>query len=285
MHLMANQVSRSTDLVDHIGKVFIIAYRESTAQLEQALSQEGLECEVLRQEHKPEWKGFSPSYLCLLNHKQAWEKAIRESKPSVIVEADFVPVKGIGKLPMPFDPDEKNVGIAWLYTCAPQLFSISKDGYAYGFSTSMVAYIVTPQSAQVLLELVEEITREVGPNAYSTWDSRIASFLRRKKLTNYIPFRNYGEHGGLPNLEHYRSGLSKTHRADVLYGKLAFVPLYATGKGSSQLQFLSVRLQARIKGIARLAVGKFLRVPILKGSNVPNRLLGFAIRRQLTRWL
>jgi hypothetical protein len=207
---------------------------------------------------------------------------MHESKPTLIVEADFVPVLGFGKLPLPFNLNQSNVGVCWLYTCAPQVYSVSAEGYAEGFSVSTVAYIVTSQSAQYLLELAEEIREKVGATAYSSWDSTIDGFLRAKSLKNYIPLRNYGEHGGIPNPEHHKNGLSATHQADVLYGKLAFVPLYAAGENSRQLKFLSVRLQARLKGIARLASGKFLRVPVVQRSSVPGRLVSFAVRRHLS---
>ncbi|MUG91960.1 LPS biosynthesis glycosyltransferase [Scytonema sp. UIC 10036] len=275
----------SSRLVDCISQVFIIAYKESTQQLEETLIQEGFQCHVLRQEHKPDYKNFSPSYLCLLNHKEAWNKAAVDNRPTLIIEADFVPVVGLGKLPLPFNPHQTNVGISWLYTCAPQLYNVSANGYAEGCSVSTVAYIVTPQAAKILLELGEAVKKTSGSTAYSAWDSTIDMFLRNRNLKNYIPFRNYGEHGGLPNLEHSRYGLSKTHRADILYNKLAFMPIYATVGGGGSLKFLSVRFQARLKGIARLVLGKFLRLPILKGSSVPARLVNFAILRQLSSHL
>lgn len=278
----ANQVSNSYQLVDFIGKIFIIAYKEPTQQLEEVLTKECFHCEVLRQEEKAEYQNFSRSYLCLMNHRRAWEKAIQETKPTLIVEADFVPVVGFGKLPLPFYFERNDVGISWLYTCASQLYSVSDDGYAEGFSVSTVAYIVTPQSALCLIDLADEIRDKSGTNTYSSWDSTIDTFLRARKFKNYIPFRNYGEHGGLPNLEHYKNGLSKTHRSDVLYGKLAFVPLYASVEGGVKIKLLSARMQARLKGIARLVTVKFLRITVIKGSSVPGRLIGFAIRRQLS---
>ncbi|NJP20229.1 MAG: LPS biosynthesis glycosyltransferase [Hydrococcus sp. CRU_1_1] len=268
-------------LRDRIERIFIIAYKESTELLEEAFQKEGIPYEVIRQKHQPDYKNYSSSYLCLLNHKQAWERATRLEKLTLIVEADFVPVIGIGKLPIPFNPDNSDVGIAWLYTCAPQIYSVSEEGFAQGFSTSMVAYLVTSLSAQYLIELADEIKEKIGATNYSTWDSNVDSFLRARKLKNYVPFRNYGEHGGIPNPEHSKNGLSATHRADILYGKLAFMPLYATDRDRGQ-NYFSVRLQARLKGLARLAMGKYLRLPVLKGSSVPHRLLGFAVRRQLS---
>lgn len=274
----------SNRLADRVSQVFVIAYKEPTELLEKALIREGFTCQVLRQEPNPAFKGFSPSYLCLLNHRRAWEQAIRTSRPVLVVEADFVPVIGMGSLPLPFNSTQPDVGIAWLYTCAPQIYSISPEGYAQGYSASTVAYIVTPQGARCLLELADEIRTTVGPTAYSSWDSTIDNFLRRHKLKNYIPFRNYGEHGGKPNPEHRHNGLSASHRADVLYGKLAFSPLYATIQGTTPLTFPLARLMARYKGIARLASGRFLRFKILRNSSVPGRLLKFAIGRHLSMW-
>jgi len=278
----ASQASSSNQLVDCLGKVLIIAYKESTQLLEGYLTKEGLVCEVLRQEDRAEFQDLSSSYLCLQNHQKAWEKALLESKPTLIVEADFVPVQGLGKLPLPFNYAQSDVGISWLYTCASQVYSVSKDGYAQGFSTAMVAYILTSRSANYLLEYAKVIQENWEPTNYSAWDSDIDAFLLAKKLKNYIPLRNYGEHGGQPNPEHHQNGLSKTHRADVLYGKLAFLPLYASAVKYSHLKLLCVRLQARLKGIARLLTGRFLRVPVLKGSSFPVRLLSFAIGRHLS---
>lgn len=281
----AQQELKNNYLVNCINQVLIIAYKESTEQLEEVLTKEGFQCQVLRQETKPEFQDFSRSYLCLLNHRRAWEKATQVSQPTIIIEADFVPVVGFGKLPLPFNLYQGDIGISWLYNCAPQVYNVSPDGYAEGFSTSTVAYIVTPQSARYLQELAEEIREKVGASNYSTWDSNIDSFLRSKKLKNYIPWRNYGEHGGLPNPEHRQNNLSKTHRADVLYDKLAFTPMYAAGKKSGKLEFLAVRLKARFKGIARLVTGRFLRVKVIQGSKTPARLIGFAIFRQLSSQL
>ncbi len=277
---IAQDSSDENSLVKRISRVFIIAYKESTQELEELLTNQGFTNEVLRQERKPEYQSYSRSYLCLLNHRTAWERAIQETQPTMIIEADFVPVVNFGKLPLPFNPHQNNVGISWLYTCAPQIYYVSPDGYAEGFSASTVAYIVTPESARFLIELAEEIRTQVGETNYSSWDSTIDSFLRRKGLKNYIPWRNYGEHGGLPNPEHHKNNLSKTHRADVLYGKLAFMPLYVVK--NSKLNLFGVRFWARLKGIARLGTGRFLRVKVIQGSNFPLRLLRFAILRQLT---
>lgn len=275
----------SSVLVEQVGITLIITYQESTELLEEFLNREGFHCQVLRQEDKPELKNFSPSYRCLLNHCRAWHLAVAQAKPTLILEADFVPVVRFGQLPLPFNSQERQVGIAWIYTCAPQVYSVSKEGYAEGFSVSTVAYLVMPQAARYLLEFAAEIEKTTAPTAYSSWDSKLDGFLREKNLKNYIPFRNYGEHGGLPNLEHHRHGLSKTHRAGVLYNRLAFLPLYSSQTGIGRVRVLLIRFRARFKEFARLILGKFLRFSVLRKSRFPGRLVRFVIHRQLSIWL
>ncbi|MEM8602677.1 MAG: LPS biosynthesis glycosyltransferase [Cyanobacteria bacterium P01_H01_bin.121] len=268
-------------LVEVTQHIYIIAYKEQTDQLESYLFREGLSVKLLRQSPNPEQADFSPSYLCLLNHKRAWQDIVDTQQIGLVVEADFIPVQGFGQLPLSFPIKDPRVGIAWLYTCAPQIYSVSDAGFAEGYSTSMVAYILTPKAAQALIELSEQVRANIGPCNYSTWDSSIDSFLRERSFKNYVPFRNYGEHGGIPNLEHKQFGLSKVHRADVLYGSLAFTPIYAQGK-QQNWGLLSDRLQARIKGIGRLVLGKYLRPAICLESSYSLRLLKWAIGRHLT---
>lgn len=261
-------------LVDCIGQTFILSYKENTEQLASFLSTAGCQVEVLRQIHRSEYKHYSRSYLCLLNHRKAWERALLSDKPTLIVEADFVPVAPFAQLPPPFDPADPQLGIAWLYTCAAQIYNITDQGYAEGYSTAMVAYVVTQQSAWQLIELAESVQTNPGPETYTPWDSGIEYYLRDRNFHNYVPWRNYGEHGGIPNPEHRQNNLSTTHRADVLYGPLAFQPPY----GDS----LKERAYGRVKGIGRLLLNKYLRAPVLSGAAHPGRLLRFALSRQLT---
>jgi len=262
-----------------IAKTFIVAYQEFTDPLEQWLNQEGLTCEVLRQVHLPEYKNYASIYLCFLNHLEAWKRAAQETAPTLIVEADFVPVVGIGHLPCPLDLERSNAGLAWLYTCAPQIYSVSATGYATGFSTAAVAYIVTPVAATALLKFAEDIIAQADPTQYINWDSEVEGFLRTAGFVCYVPFRNYGEHGGKPNPEHQKAGLG-THRADVLWGDLAFCPHYASEHQTIILW--KTRLSGRFKGLGRLVLGRYLRWKILLRSSTPLRMLSFAIRRQLT---
>ncbi len=275
-------------LVDCIAQTFVIAYKEPTEQLSQTLSQMGCDCTVLRQEHQPGYESYSPSFLCLLNHRSAWELALRSQKPTLIVEADFVPVQNFAELPPPFDLEDADMGIAWLYTCAAQVYNVSdadsvSNGYAQGYSTSMVAYVINAKSARQLIDLAAQVEQEPGPRAYSPWDSGIEYYLRDRGAHNYVPFRNYGEHGGRPNPEHGQNKLSKAHRADVLYGKLAFAPMYAEVNGQvNRWQWLKGRAYGRIKGFGRLVMMKYLRTEVIRKSSQGGRLVRWAIARQLT---
>lgn len=264
-----------------IDRTFVIAYQEDTTLLESIFHREQLPYEVLRQVEDEIPSDFSRSYACLMNHCKAWRKIVAAGKAALIIEADFVPVKGFANLPMPCDVMDNRTGVAWLYTCASQLYSVTADGFAEGFSVSTVAYIVTPNGAVGLLELAEKIRLKYGERSYSAWDSEVESFLRSRSLVCYIPFRNYGEHGGIPNPEHAQNRdrwkhFSRCHRADRLYGELAFLPAYAL----NHWEFRQVRLYAWVKGLGRLVLGKFLRWNVMRGSSFPLRLLGFAVRRQ-----
>lgn len=277
--LEAASPSDMASLAQQIGQTFIIAYRECTTRLENSLQQEGLVCEVLRQEPKPEYESYAALYRCMLNHWRAWKQAAQTERPTLIVEADFVPVIGFGQRPLPFATHYPDNGIAWLYTCAAQLYSVTAEGYAEGFSTALVAYVVTPQAAQYLCELATFITQTYGTGYYN-FDSDIDGFLRSKGLKNYLAFQNYGEHGGKANPEHRRHGFTGTHRADVLCDRLAFLPMYASDTRFPWMTIGWVRLQARLKGVGRLICGKFLRLNVLKHSHVPLRLIRFAVGRQ-----
>ncbi len=269
-------------LRDQITQTFIIACEEDTQLLERSLTQEGIQYQVLRQQPIDPSLGYSRSYLCLMNHVRAWERIAASGQAGLIIEADFVPVEGFGNLPLPCDVTKPTTGIAWLYTCAPQIYSVTDRGYAEGFSVSTVAYLVTASSAERLLLFAARVRLEYGEYCYTPWDSRLEEALRNDGFTNYIPFRNYGEHGGIPNPEHWQNRqiwkqFSAVHRADTLYGKLSFRPIYAR----TNWEFWQIRSYARLKGVGRLFSGRLLRLAIVQRSSVPWRLIRFALIRQL----
>ena len=158
-------------LVSHIGQTFILAYQENTDRLAAWLGHAGCQVEVLRQIHRPDYRRYSRSYLCLLNHRKAWERALLSEQPTLVVEADFVPVANFAQLPPPYPPDDDHLGIAWLYTCAAQIYTITDRGYAEGYSTAMVAYVVTQHSAWRLIELAESVKERPVPVTYTPLDS------------------------------------------------------------------------------------------------------------------
>ncbi|GAB4463296.1 MAG: hypothetical protein OHK0037_15650 [Elainellaceae cyanobacterium] len=266
-------------LKDSVQQAFIIAYQENIEPLTHALAHEGWQAKLLRNERSPATAAYAAIYCCMMNHRRAWVLAAAEPLPSLIVEADFVPVVGMASLPLPMDWTQLNTGIAWLYTCAAQIYSLSPDGFAEGFSTSLVAYVVTPAAARCLCGLADWVHEQHG-TGYFNFDSEVDKYLRSHGFKNYISFRNYGEHGGIPNPEHRQHGISGVHRADVLAGPLAFRPLYAGTDPGWRSRYLWVRLKARIKGIGRLLLGRFLRPKVLRKASTPGRMLQWAIARQ-----
>jgi hypothetical protein len=267
-------------LKDSVQQAFVIAYQENIEPLAQALANEGWQAELLRNERSPATASCAAIYCCMMNHRRAWVQAAAKPLPSLIVEADFVPVVGIASLPLPMDLTQPATGLCWLYTCAAQLYSLSPDGFAEGFSTSLVAYVVTPAAARCLCGLADWVHKQHG-TGYFNFDSEVDKYLRSHGFKNYISFRNYGEHGGIPNPEHRQHGISGVHRADVLAGPLAFCPLYAGTGPNWRSRYLWIRLKARIKGIGRLLLGRFLRLKILRKASTPRRMLRWAIARQL----
>ncbi len=266
-------------LLDYTPRVFIIACKEDTTQIETYLASEGFDCEVLRQVHRPEYATYARSYLAMLNHESAWKRIAEEQRPAIVVEADFVPVTDFGQRLLPFDPTWEDVGMAWLYTCAAQIYAVSESGYAQGFSSSAVAYVMTPRAVPPLLAFADQEVRAVyGSDRYYSWDSELDTILLRENLRNFVPFRNFGEHGNSnPNPEHQQQGLGRTHRADILYGPLAFQPDYSPKEG-----YVRTRLYARLKGVARLLYGRYVRSHIWQEAEAPHRLLQFALLRHFT---
>ena len=274
-------------LLNELDPAFVIAHREDTRPLVASLAQEGLAAHVVRD--LDEDPSFSYAFGALLNHARAWRTAAERQRPTLVVEADFVPCLGFGEFPVPAPLEReaqgtKRLGIVWLYQCAGRLYSVDGAGWLEGGSTSVVAYLVSPEAAGVLLPWVEEVRRRTGGGQdYLAWDSELDEVLIRAGLTNYLSLRNYGEHGGVPHTEHRRMAFRGrgVHRADVLQGPLVFEPTYA-GRGPFRRgRLAAARGRARLWGIGRLLTGRYLRPTIATRSRVPLRLVWAAVRRQL----
>ena len=248
-------------LIDFVERVFIVAYNEDTTQLENALKGEKFETIIIRTEYDAEEEKYSKQSRCLLNHSNAWRQCIEKSGISMVVEADFVPVVGLGQLPMPFDPVEKDNSCAWLYSGSASLWTLTAAGYAIGFSSTNVAILLSSEVAKVLVNFAEEEFIKNDPRDYFPWDTYHWSYLVKNKINPYLPYRSYGEHGGLPNTEHLKAGINPSHQADVLWGKLHFLPLYAGGSNS---KYHYIRLKAKFRGFLRLILGKYISLSKLR---------------------
>ena len=243
-------------LRDFVDEIAIIAHTENTQALESALRQEGFGCRLFRGGYSPEQQQYASAIKTLINHANAWRYLLSTQRPLIIVEADFVPVKGFGTLPVPFPiKDTLGAQFGWLYSAGSILYGINENIFPHGHGNTMVAYIVTPATAEALLEFFDREINRTNKGEYAMWDAYIGIFLRWEKgIYNYIPIYQYGEHGGIPNPEHYRAGIRAWHQADILWSDLAFLPLYARG---SAFLYRAIRLRGWFRGWIRLMMLRF----------------------------
>ena len=256
-------------LNSRIRQSFILAYKEDTAELQRALAEEGFSPRVLRPEYSATELGYSRTIRCLLNHAAAWRLAAVATGLSLIVEADFVPCQGFGTLPLPFDPDRYGaVAWAFLYAGGPRLLRAFPDGSLQGHAACPVAYVVSPRVAGWLADYArDELERQADLTAYSLWDTQFQWRMMGHGAICFMPYRQYGEHGGLPNPEHQRAGVGvakrfkllsflgvgRNHHADVLWAPLKFLPPYACG---SRGRFRRTRCEAKLLGWLKLLTGR-----------------------------
>ncbi len=256
-------------IIDCITKVFIIAYKEDTSLLEVALKKERfLSISVIRPLYTQTELEYSRMSRCLLNHKNAWTKCCENDGLSMVLEADFVPVIGMGQLPLMFDFNKRESAWGWLYTGGARLYELDKNNYGRGHSACPVATIMGSKAARVLIDFVDNEFVKHDPREYTIWDTYIRMYAQKYGIMSYLSYRNYGEHGGIPNMEHSAAGIKPTHRADVLWGPLHFLPLYAKG---SVIQFIFSRIVAKMRGVARLLVGRYIELALLKESDISSR--------------
>jgi hypothetical protein len=235
--------------------VLIVAHRENTTWLRNALLAEGFSVEEVRGPYTSEQLRFSAIMRCLVNHSNAWRIAAKRTLPTIVVEADFIPVKGFGDLPAPVPQDRTADGLGYLYSVGPQIWDLAGVGIARGHGGGSVALLIPPGVASLLLQFCDEELNANPLGKYSPFDTRIGYWLMKRGVESFIPYRHYGEHGGIGNPEHRTAKLGRPHQADALEGKLAFLPGYADG---SVLKFWRTRLKARIWGLLRLFSGRLL---------------------------
>lgn len=92
---------QNTTLVEVCPNVLVVSHKEDTSNLVATLQAEGFSVTEVRGPYPAESSDWSPSTRCLVNHTNAWRIASERTSLTVIVEADFVPVIGFGKLPFP----------------------------------------------------------------------------------------------------------------------------------------------------------------------------------------
>ncbi len=273
----ARFTDKSMQLTESCGsESIIVAHKEDTSSLERSLQEEGFGVQVIRTEYSQQELAFSAIIRCLITHSCAWKVAARRNAPTVILEADFVPSKGFGSMPVPIPASRAQNSLGYLYACGPQIWDIEDHRYARGHAGAMVALFVPAMVAGALLEFFDEQMAQNPRGEYVPWDAAVGYWLKKRGMESYIPYRQYGEHGGIQNPEHRVAGLGRQHRADVLNGDLCFMPAYAQG---SRITLLRTRLWARYWGIVRLLTGRFLAWHDLRRSQ-KREMLRFVIGRQ-----
>jgi hypothetical protein len=243
--------------------VIIVAHQEDTMPLRRALQEEGLPVEEVRGPYTPDQTRYSAIMRCFVNHANAWRIAAARERPTIVVEADFVPVRGFGQLPAPVVPGQGENWLGYLYACGPQVWDLARPDLARGHAGGMVALLIPPKVAAMLLQFFEEEIASNPLGQYSPFDSKVGFWLNARGIESYLTYRHYGEHGGIANAEHARAGLGRPHQADVLQGDLAFLPMYASG---SHLKFWSRRTRARAWGLLRLLAGRYIAWHDMKRS-------------------
>lgn len=263
---------------DAVRECIIVAHQEDTSLLRASLESEGFEVREQRRTYSLVESSYTRMARCLLNHRDAWVAVAAGGRPAIVVEADFVPVRGFGRLPLPFDPSLESRAVAWLYSGGPVLYRIEADGRAVGHSSTPVALLMTPDAARGLVAFGDEELAKCG-GRYTAWDTYLSHVLRRRMgITTYLVAQQYGEHGGLENPEHVAHGIRGWHQADRLAGSLSFLPSYARG---SWLRYRLTRLRAVLRGLARLAAWHYFEPGAFRASNQKATLLRYAIRRWL----
>ena len=268
-----------TSLREACSGALIVVYKEDTRDLRASLASEGIAAEEVKGPYTDEQLGYSAVMQALVNHANAWRIAASRTKPTMVLEPDFVPVRGLGGLPLPVPSGKENESLAYLYCVGPEIWDLPTPVIARAHCGAVVATVMPPRVAQLLLDFFEE---EVAANAagkYRPWDSGMGYWLLERGIESYMPYRHYGEHGGLGNPEHARFGLGRNHRADTLHGPLAFLPIYAQGK---RRKLWAGRARGWTWGLLRLVTGRLLRWHDLKRAR-PKRLalLRFAAGRLL----
>jgi hypothetical protein len=247
-----------TPICQAISRSLIVCFREDVSQLEGALASAGLRPQVLRASYTASELAFPAATRALLSHRRAWQIAAEAPDYTLICEADFVPCNGLGDLPA-FWPTGNPMAWGYLYQGSPRLLAVlGPEQHLRGHCAPLVAYVVNSRVAECMLRFFDVEIAAFGTERYFTWDAHLPWWLMGQGAEAYFPRKHYGEHGGLPNPEHAKSGVvtrAGRHRADNLARPLAFLPQYANG---SWFTYRKERAVARALGWARLCTGRWI---------------------------
>lgn len=258
---------------------YLITHQDDTTALRQTLHQQGFAPRLIRTDYTPEQQAMAASERVLINHAKAWQTIAASGRHGVVMEADFVPVRRFGQLPLPVPLERLDASFIYLYSVGIELWDLCEPAIAMrGHAGGMVAYVIAPPVAQQLLEFAGDHHRRNPSGRYSCWDAELGYWLKARGIESYLPFRQYGEHGGTGNPEHAAAGLRATDHADALAGPLCFLPAYARG---NRLRFWWTRALARAWGWGRLLAGRTVTWHNLWRTR-PLAMAGFAVGRLLT---
>jgi hypothetical protein len=247
-----------TILRNVVSKVIVVAYREDVDRLVSSFVTEGFDVDVLRTNYSEAELRYSRASRTFLNHRNAWHKAANIDGYTLICEADFVPCRGIGGFRV-FWPLENTCAWGYLYQGSPRLIAlVGSQRFLRGHAAPTVCYIVNRTVASLMIKFFDDERSRHDLQSYFTFEAHMQWYLMGLGAEAFMPWYHYGEHGGLPNPEHARSGLTSNkgeHRADNLMSSLHFLPAYAN---NSYLLFLRVRLTAHLIGFGRLLTGRWI---------------------------
>jgi hypothetical protein len=270
-------------LIEMTNQVFVVAHKEDTSPLEIALLAQGFNVHVQRGPYNAEQQRYSSQMKCLVNHANVWRRVASGNKSVIVLEADFVPVREFSTRysPMPNDMMDKSVGFAWLYSAGSILYGFDKHYFPHGHGNTTVAYMLSPQAAKFLLYFFERETRKVIDSSYVAWETYLGIYLRKEcGILNYIPIYQYGEHGGLPQPEHRQAGVRPWHQADILLGKLEFMPHYAR---KNLIRYFFFRARSYARGWVRVFLLRYYNPRSINSDTTLSRyqMAWFSIARLL----
>jgi hypothetical protein len=129
---------------------------------------------------------YSAASRCFLGHRRAWEEAIKIDGYSLICEADFVPCKRLGNLPV-FWPVDRPLAWGYLYQGSPRLLAICEGRFLRAHVTPTVAYVINRMVAEILLEFYEEELTHYSLKEYFTFEAHLQWWSMGRGAEAYIP--------------------------------------------------------------------------------------------------